>query len=524
MRDWRGVATEFDRLAFDANATGAPYLPLLSFSHDRQGKVRTFVLPTYVGDTRFDRNNSAPHEGITCIGAVLGASLVDIDKSAGPVDWVALCDFYFDARPGRQIVGNRDTAEAGSFWYALFPNILYLALSDLYPKETALADHSRTAALRWADITEALSNGRETADFDHTGFDLKTSKPKDNGKWKEPDAAAGTAWILWVAYQRWPEPRLLENADRCMRFLHERPQNKNPLYEVMLPFGALTAARMNAELGRKYDLDKIINWCFDRSNARIDFAVLVERWAGYDISGLAGASNRPPGRKAGGGYVFAMNSFVYAWPLVPIARYDARYAHDLGKWMLNTANAARLFYSDAHPAERQSCPNWQGDPKHVIAYEGIKHWWDKNEELFASGDPLYMKWGPKTDFSLYGSVFAGVYGALIDATNDTQILKLDLLKTDFGHPKAWPSFLLYNPHDNARNVSVDVGSSARDVYDAVSGRFLAKNVINSASIDIPADTAVVAVVVPSGGKMTVEPSGTFVDGVVVDYARKALVH
>ena len=46
----------------------------------------------------------------------------------------------------------------------------------------------------------------------------------------------------------------------------------------------------------------------------------------------------------GEGYAFAMNTFQWAGALTPVARYDTRYAHDIGKWMLNLANAARLFY------------------------------------------------------------------------------------------------------------------------------------------------------------------------------------
>ena len=34
-------------------------------------------------------------------------------------------------------------------------------------------------------------------------------------------------------------------------------------YELQLPYGVYIAARMNAELGTDYDIEKMLNWCFD---------------------------------------------------------------------------------------------------------------------------------------------------------------------------------------------------------------------------------------------------------------------
>ena len=51
---------------------------------------------------------------------------------------------------------------------------------------------------------------------------------------------------------------------------------------------------------------------------------------------------------------------------------DRAYASTIGKWMLNLANACRLFYADEHPRNRQSSSIWEGDPQHVICYEGLR--------------------------------------------------------------------------------------------------------------------------------------------------------
>ena len=98
--------------------------------------------------------------------------------------------------------------------------------------------------------------------------------------------------------------------------------------------------------------------------------MISDRWNGLDAHGLVGSTTD------GEGYAFAMNTFQWAGALVPLARYDTRYAHDIGKWTLNLANAARLFYPNAHDAEHQSSYAWAKahDGKSVIAYEGIRKW------------------------------------------------------------------------------------------------------------------------------------------------------
>lgn len=46
-----------------------------------------------------------------------------------------------------------------------------------------------------------------------------------------------------------------------------------------------------------------------------------------------------------------MNTFSQAAALVPIVKYNPAYASTIGKWMLNLANACRLFYADEHPPQ-----------------------------------------------------------------------------------------------------------------------------------------------------------------------------
>ena len=515
IRNWKAVAVGFDRLAFDPNAAGE-HLPLIWLvRRPGQAEPVTFGLPSYVGDYRKDANGRRHHEAVTCLGAVLGATVAGIDKSRGRHNWVRMCEFYYD-RATKGLITNRcDDRAGGSFWYDVFPHVVYYGLADRYPKVGRAGEIVRRTADRWREACEAMKGPDGRCDFNHTAFNFRTMKPVDNGRWTEPDAAAGIAWLQYAAYVRGKSPKHLAAARACMDFLESR--RKNPYYEVLLPFGAYTAARMNAETGCTYDVAKLVTWCFDRSDARPDWMVIADRWLGHDCHGLAGAVNRPPHRPAGGGYAFTMNTFVMAWPLVPMVRYDGRFARAVGKWMLNAANAARLLYPNAHPPRRQSFPGWKGDPHSVIAYEGLQHLWHGKEQLYAAGDPVRYRWGPKTDLGMYGSAYVGIFGGIVSRTDEKAILQLDLLATDFFRRKAWPTYLYFNPHAEERAVRVEAGKSPRDLYDCLSKRFLARKVTGRTRFTVPADGAVVLVLAPAGGKVTRRGKQLLIDGVVVDY-------
>jgi hypothetical protein len=330
----------------------------------------------------------------------------------------------------------------------------------------------------------------------------------DNGRWKEPDGAAGVAWLQYAAWVRFKEPRYLAAAEGCMRFL--QGGKDNPYYEVLLPYGALVAARLNAELGREYDVDRLLGWCFGISDCRGGWGVVTGRWGEYDCDGLVGSiDNR-------GGYAFAMNTFAQAGALVPLVRYDTRYARAIGKWMLNLANAARLFYPGALPPDHQTSGFWTGDPGHVIAYEGLRQRW-RGRSPCATGDPIAMNWGPKTDLGLYGSGYVGMLGSIVQATDVPGILQLDCLATDFFRGEAFPTLLCYNPYQEGRNVQLAVGPGTSDLYDAVTHRIVKRNVRGHATLTLPADSAAVVVVVPAGGRLTREGRRTLANGVAVDW-------
>ncbi|HUU91363.1 MAG TPA: hypothetical protein VM238_09155 [Phycisphaerae bacterium] len=510
MKDWRATARAYDRVAFDLHAKGE-FLPLVWLDEGRVNIDRTgFGLQTYVGTPHV---GGGRHEAINCIAAVLGATLAGVDKTAGPHNWVLMCEQYFNRAGGRNLVLNSTRAgTGGSFWYEIWPSVLFFALADRHPGAGEMETICRTVADRWCEAVSAMRAGGDVPDFNHSAFNFRAMKAVDHGQRREPDAAAGVAWLEVMAYAKWKDPKHLEAAEACLRFLERRGPKANPYYEVLLPWGALAAARMNAELGRTCDVPRFVNWCFDgRDTPRGTWGVIADRWGDYDCHGLVGSL------ADGGGYAFAMNTFAQAGALVPLVRYDDRFARAIGKYVLNAATAARLFYPDALPADHQSSTFWKGDPKHVIAYEGLRKTW-KGVSPYAGGDPTTHNWGPRTDLGLYGSSHVGFFGSIISQTNDEAILRLDCLATDFFRAAAYPTYLYYNPHADARTVTIDVGPEPRDLYDAATNRFLARGARGTVGFKVSADSAVLLVLTPAGGKVNREGQRMLIDGVVVDYA------
>jgi len=185
--------------------------------------------------------------------------------------------------------------------------------------------------------------------------------------------------------------------------------------------------------------------------------------------------------------------------------------------MLNLASSARLFYADQLPAAQQTSADWTGDPGAAIAYEGLRARW-AGRALVATGDPVANNWGPKTDRGLYGSAYCGMLGAIVGRTDDPAVLSLDCLATDFIRAPAYPTRLIYNPHSTPRRVRVAFGGGGRrDLYDAVSHRFIMRGVGATARIKVAADRAVVLVSCPAGGRVTRRGRTRFVGGVAVDY-------
>jgi len=509
MRDWKQVAIGYDSLVFDFNLTG-DYLPLVWT--DGNGV-------NYPGHNRFGLHTAvgAPSaEAINILPAVVSASLVGIDKSdQNGYNWVLMCEDFFNKRPEENVYLNNFVGNSGNdWWYDTMPNIFFYQLYDLYLGTGDFDYQFNTVADRWLDAVIAM-NGSATPwtqpYMNYRAWDLSSMTPLETGV-KQPEAAGAIAWLLYNAFTKTGEEKYRIGAEWCMEFLSN--WTSNPSYELQLPYGVYTAARMNAELGTSYGIEKLLNWCFTPDGNVRNWGVCLGNWGGYDCDGLVGEA-----KYSNSGYAFFMNGVEQFGTLVPMVRYDDRFARAIGKWALNVANASRLFYTNFLPDSLQDSEEWahQHDPNSYIAHEALReNALYSGESPFATGDFIRSGWGP-TNLTLYGASHVGIFGGIIDTTNIEGILKLDVLKTDYFHDDAYPSYLYYNPYDEAKTVSIDVGIQAVDLYDAITNDFLTQGVSASTLISIPADEALLLVQVPAGGTITYEEEKMLVDGIIVDY-------
>ncbi len=523
--DYRALAKKFDATVYDFQAKGK-FWPLIWM--DSSGK--NFPQPvagiyTAMGDVRQGpmNNKGIFHEAVATMGATMGATLVGIDKRKG-MNYVGMLKNYFNKETGWNIMMNNTCPEVAllgggygrDWWYDVYPNLLFYAVCDQYPDEPGFTEIAHSIAEKFQGA-DSILNGN----YDWSFFDYGKMQPMKNNICAQPDAAAGHAWVLYNAYKKFGDARYLAGAMSALNALESQP--RNPTYELLMPFGAYLAARINAEQGKDYDVKKLLGWSFDGTAiCREGWGVLVGKWNGYDISGIVGSTVDH------GGYGFLMNTYDAAWPLVPLVRYDKSYANAIGKWMLNAVNAARLFYPQYMPAEHQTIPDQAEVTKGVIAYEGIIK--QSSYKAYASlkgpvaqGDgPLWVenKNPPASQFSVYGSGHVGIFGSIVDTTNVKGILRLNLLATDFFHDKAYPTYLYYNPYSTARTVTIKVpAGSPLDIYEAISGKFIAKGVNKSMSLRLKGLSSIMIVQTPAGGIRRQEGKKLLVNDVVVDYGR-----
>lgn len=509
MRDWKQVAQKYDSLVFDITLTGE-HFPLV-FVRDQGTNYPqnpSFGLDTYVGT--FSNNNG---EAINVLSALVGASLVGIDKTDQfGRDWILMSQDYFNVKNGENLYLNNIGGNSGhDWWYDMMPNVYFYQLYDLYGSVGEAENQFNIVAQKMYDAVKSMG-GSDTpwtrASMNYRAWDFLNQIPNTNGV-IEPEAAGAFAWLLYNAYSKTGDPKYLKASEWAMEFLVNL--NTNPSYELQLPYGAYAAARMNAEIGTEYNIEKLLFWIFNRGPLR-GWGTIVGNWNNFDVSGLVGEAN-----DGGNDYAFQLNGVQQAATLVPLARYDKRFARAIGKFVLNVANATRLMFPGFLPSHLQDASEWSAihDPNGVIGYEALREVWQGNSP-FATGDALKGNWAA-TNLSLYSTSSIGFLGGLLETTNVNGILKLDLLKTDFFHNAAYPSYLLYNPHPQEEQVVLEVGNSAVDIYDAISETFLASDVSGSIMLPVPADACISVVLIPAGGILHYENNKLLVNDVVVDY-------
>ncbi|HEX5168670.1 MAG TPA: hypothetical protein VFW11_05820 [Cyclobacteriaceae bacterium] len=506
MTDWYEKAHHFDQYVFNPELKG-DFFPLIWIdSAKRNFKQNTLGMYTVIGDVRQGPKGSPEfHEAICAMGSIMSAGLVGIDKTnQNGVNYVLMLQNYFNSESGWNIMMNNTNPKVAmlgggygrDWWYDVFPNVLYYAICDLNRRVPRADSLQRIIAEQFYKADSVLHGN-----YDYSYFDYSKLQGMSNQIPHQQDVAAGHAYVMLCAYEKFGDERYLKGAKSAMdAFVN---QKESRFYEVLMPFGALVASRLNAEHGTHYDVKKILDWTFEGCKAkdgRTGWGVIAERWGDYDVYGLQGSITD------GGGYAFLMNSFDLAWPLVPMAKYDTRFANAVGKWMLNLTNAARLFYPYEIDDQHQWLASKKDITKNVIAYEGIRKADDYLRDDLKGVTPVAIGDGPKwtkgqpdiSMFSLYSSAQVGILGSIVRTTNVDQILQLNCNATDFYGANAFPTYLYYNPYDSAKSVCFNKpDKNDVDLYDAITQEALVRHAGEESCFDIPGKSSRVLVVVPA---------------------------
>jgi hypothetical protein len=347
--------------------------------------------------------------------------------------------------------------------------------------------------------------------MDYRGFNLATMIPNSSGV-SEPESAGTIGWLLYHAWLKTGNKKYLEGAQMAIVFLSGL--SFNPAYEIQLPYGSFVAAKMNAELGTHYNIEKMVNWSFDQSSKR-NWGTIVGSWGdagNINVSGLVGEVDNPAT-----GYAFAMNGFEQAAALVPLVKYDKRFARAIAKWTLNLANASRLFYPAYLPPANQDNLTWSStyDPHSVIPYEALKQT-SNGKHLYGTGDAMRNAWA-QTNLGLYGASHVGYLAAIVERTDVDGILLLDVNKTDFFGQNAFSSFIVYNPYAVVKQVTLPLGGQVYDIYDAITQTMIKTSATGNTPINVPADAAMLLVYLPGNSTPVASDGKLYLGNRVVDY-------
>jgi hypothetical protein len=526
MINWYEKAKAFDQVVYNFDLKGdyAPFIWLDNSNHNLS--QQTYGLYTVIGDVRQGPGrNTEYHEALCSLGSLMGAGLVGIDKTKqNGFNFVKMAQNYFNTDNKWNIVMNNTNPYVAllgggygrDWWYDVFPNVIFYGVCSLFPDVSNARNIQHIIAEQFYKADSTLNGNYDFSYFDYS----RMAGMKNNIPFQQ-DASAGHSYVLFCAYQEFKDPRYLKGSRSALQALLNQKESR--YYEVLMPFGALVAARLNAEEGTNYDISQILNWTFDgctSATGRTGWGVMADKWGVYDVYGIQGSITD------GGGYGFLMNTFDLAWPLVPLVKYDSRYARAIAKWMLNAANAARLYYPDEIDDNHQWLPEKKQLTHGVIAYEGLRKTdFYQSERLkgvtpVAQGDgPQWYKNEPEVSmFSIYSSAQVGIFGSIIRTTNVDGILQLNCNATDFYAHNSFPTYLYYNPYNVVKQVRF--GNASRDLvdlYDVLTHQMVAKNIRTENNFDIPADKARLIVVLPHDSTITRRSGKYYVGDVVIAY-------
>ena len=496
MMDWKQKAIDYDSYVFSWNRQERPGPLIWLDDTQRNIKQTTFGLYTTVGDSRQGPSHPSSHEAINTMAAVLGGGLVGIDKtSQDGFNYPKMLQNYFAKDNGWDIMLNGTSGYATDWWYDILPNLLYYGVCDVFPDVSGADEIQKSIADKFSEADGVLGDN-----YSHSYFNYGNMEAYDTGIPHQEDAAGGQGYLLLCAYNKFGDKGYLEHSKHAIEVLNSQTESR--FYEILMPFGAFTAAYLNAVEGTSYNVKQMLDWTFNgctSSSGRNGWGVILGQWGSYDVYGLQGSVTD------GGGYAFLMNSLEMAWPLVPLVKYQPEFALMIGKWMLNNASACRLFFPQYIADGNQYLPQLKNLTGNNVGYEGLRYS-DRYGKL--SAHPVAEGDGPTwtgsnsdtTMFSLYSTSPVGILGAIVNKTDVEGILRLDCNATDFYSPKPYPVNLFYNPFKSDQSITYLTSGNA-DLFDIVSNNYVARDVSGQTRITIPAGTAMVITELPAGTEL-----------------------
>jgi hypothetical protein len=341
--------------------------------------------------------------------------------------------------------------------------------------------------------------------------------------------------MLLLGYDIHKDPEMLECAQATLKWYSENSGR----YEATHMMAPYLGARLNAEHGGDFDLTKLYDVWFGDGVDKGWRITTGQKLNGITVDGLDGAQwkrkDAPPNF-----YAFTMGSLTGPGFLLPALRYDQRYAKSVGRYVLNAAVSCLLLQGYQLDWENQDHKDWkdQYDPDGLLFYEGISTHEPSKEKKFkpyAMGDPIKAGWGVKkvnkedylrekkewfskrsANIGFYMGNHVGLLGGIFEKTNVPAILRWDCLKSEWNHPDAHPTYLYFNPYEQSKVVKVPLQQKT-DIYDSVSGVFLAQGVDRSYDLEIPKDTAAILVMVPHGLEVSESKGKLLAGGIVIDH-------
>jgi hypothetical protein len=468
---------------------------------------RSFGLPTYLADNRVVSSGT---EAMTTIAMVLGSSYAGIDKSRqeynGKVyNFAEMTLSNYDT--GSRLVHNKG-AQGQSFWYDIFPQILFARLYYMYPDIPYMKEMVINGADEWLEALPHFKiDGKVSYEF--VGYNVVLEAPTIDGHHIEPPNG-GLAFLFYSAYEITGEEKYLAGAKEALDYL--QTYQKNPNYEALTDYAPYVAAALNARYGTAYDVGKFLDFLFETDSAfRPGWAVMSGKFGDHAVDGLVGRS---------GDYAFSMNTFHLASVLAPLAKYDPRYATAIGKYLLNVVNNAKVFFPQTHPLSKQTMNNYlHFDRRGSLAYEGFRNHYN-GVWGYAMGDATTM-FGQPCDLSLYSSAFIGALGGIVRPTNVEGILQIDLNKTDSFGKNDRPHYLFYNPHGERKTVHFSAPGKY-DLYDIVNKKTVARNVSGTVNVSVPAKGAITLVILPAKSRIKIDGANVIANGETIARFRAAV--